>query len=274
MCSCAAPAAATSRGCARSTTRSRPRSTSPRPEGCSTASAAAPAATSSGSCRTSSTWTSPRPSSGWPPGRRSSCATSTAARPQPNRQPGQRARLKAAHAAAAAFYAEQLSSPEAKPAREFLAGRGFDQSVAERFGCGYAPSGWDALTKHLLAQRVQRRRADRRRAVPRGRPRRPDRPVPPPAAVADPRRRRRGRRLRRAAAVRRRQDRGQVPEHPRDADLQEEPAALRRRHREAGDRAPAPRGDRRGLHRRHGLPPRRVSPRPWPPAAPPSAPIT
>jgi DNA primase len=71
---------------------------------------------------------------------------------QPNRQHGQRARLKAAHAAAAAFYAEQLRSPEAKAAREFLAGRGFDQSVAERFGCGYAPSGWDALTKHLLAK--------------------------------------------------------------------------------------------------------------------------
>jgi len=71
---------------------------------------------------------------------------------QPNWQHGQRARLKAAHAAAAAFYAEQLRSPEAKAAREFLAGRGFDQSVAERFGCGYAPSGWDALTKHLLAK--------------------------------------------------------------------------------------------------------------------------
>jgi DNA primase len=71
---------------------------------------------------------------------------------QPNRQHGQRARLKAAHAAAAAFYAEQLRSPEAKTAREFLTGRGFDQSVAESFGCGYAPSAWDALTKHLLAK--------------------------------------------------------------------------------------------------------------------------
>ena len=70
----------------------------------------------------------------------------------PNRQHGQRARLKAANAAAAAFYAEQLHSPDAKPAREFLAGRGFDQAVAERFGCGYAPAGWDALTKHLLAK--------------------------------------------------------------------------------------------------------------------------
>jgi DNA primase len=67
-----------------------------------------------------------------------------------NRQPGQRSRLIEAHTAAAAFYAEQLRSPEARPAREFLSQRGFDESVAVQFGCGFAPSGWDALTKHLL----------------------------------------------------------------------------------------------------------------------------
>ena len=70
----------------------------------------------------------------------------------PNRQHGQRSRLIAANAAAAAFYSEQLRTPEAVTAREFLAGRGFDEAVAVRFGCGYAPSGWDALTKHLLAK--------------------------------------------------------------------------------------------------------------------------
>ena len=70
----------------------------------------------------------------------------------PRRQPGQRARLVEAHGEAQRFYAEQLRSPEALKAREFLAERGFDQAVAERFGCGYAPSGWDALTKHLLGK--------------------------------------------------------------------------------------------------------------------------
>jgi len=70
--------------------------------------------------------------------------------PAPSRTHGQRARLVEAHGAAAAFYAERLRSPEARPAREFLAGRGFDEQVAERFGCGYAPAGWDQLTKHLL----------------------------------------------------------------------------------------------------------------------------
>ncbi len=70
----------------------------------------------------------------------------------PPRQPGQRARLVEAHAAAAAFYAAQLREPEARPAREFLIERGFDDEAAARYGCGFAPSGWDALTKHLLAK--------------------------------------------------------------------------------------------------------------------------
>jgi DNA primase len=70
----------------------------------------------------------------------------------PNRQHGQRARLIAAHAEAAKFYAEQLHTPEARIAREFLAGRGFDEAVAVTFGCGYAPVGWDSLTKHLMAK--------------------------------------------------------------------------------------------------------------------------
>ncbi|MGK5111363.1 DNA primase [Geodermatophilus sp. CPCC 205506] len=67
-------------------------------------------------------------------------------------QVGQRARLVAANTAAAAFYAEQLGSPEAAPARQFLADRGFDRQVALDFGCGFAPGGWDALTRHLRAK--------------------------------------------------------------------------------------------------------------------------
>ncbi|MDT4909968.1 MAG: primase [Pseudonocardiales bacterium] len=72
--------------------------------------------------------------------------------PMQSRTHGQRARLVEAHIAAAAFYAEQLRTPEARPAREFLAARGFDEQAAERFGCGYAPEGWEQLTKHLLAK--------------------------------------------------------------------------------------------------------------------------
>ncbi len=71
----------------------------------------------------------------------------------PMRAPqGQRQRLTAAHAAAAAFYAEQLGSAGARLAREFLAQRGFDKAAAQTYGCGFAPDGWDHLTKHLRQQ--------------------------------------------------------------------------------------------------------------------------
>jgi DNA primase len=67
----------------------------------------------------------------------------------PVKQTGQRQRLVEAHKAAAAFYAEQLLTPGARMAREFLAQRGFDRAAAEKYGCGFAPDGWDLLTKHL-----------------------------------------------------------------------------------------------------------------------------
>jgi DNA primase len=70
--------------------------------------------------------------------------------PAPVRQqPGQKQRLVAAHAAAVEFYAGQLGTGGARPAREFLAQRGFDKAAAQRYGCGFAPDGWDLLTKHL-----------------------------------------------------------------------------------------------------------------------------
>lgn len=72
--------------------------------------------------------------------------------PRPRPQQGQRQRLVAAHAAAVEFYRAQLSTAGARPAREFLAQRGFDRAAAERYGCGFAPDGWDLLTKHLRQQ--------------------------------------------------------------------------------------------------------------------------
>jgi len=66
---------------------------------------------------------------------------------------GSRSRLVAVTKAAAAFYAEQLSGDEAAPARAYLTERGFDADAATRFGCGFAPSGWDSLIKHLARQR-------------------------------------------------------------------------------------------------------------------------
>ncbi len=65
------------------------------------------------------------------------------------RDRGSRSRLVAANAAAAEFYAAALESDEAAPARQYLTERNFDGEAARRFGCGFAPSGWDSLTKHL-----------------------------------------------------------------------------------------------------------------------------
>ena len=66
------------------------------------------------------------------------------------RDRGSRSRLTAANAEAQAFYAAALESPEAQPARSYLTERNFDGDTARHFGCGFAPSGWDTLTKHLL----------------------------------------------------------------------------------------------------------------------------
>jgi DNA primase len=65
------------------------------------------------------------------------------------RDRGSRSRLVAANAAAAEFYAAALESDEAAPARQYLTERNFDAEAARRFGCGFAPSGWETLTKHL-----------------------------------------------------------------------------------------------------------------------------
>lgn len=71
---------------------------------------------------------------------------------RPSAPAGQRGRLLEANKLAAAFYAEQLAGEEALLAREFLAVRGFDRDVAEQFDCGFAPGGWDTLTRVLRAK--------------------------------------------------------------------------------------------------------------------------
>ncbi|TGD90872.1 DNA primase [Mycolicibacterium sp. CH28] len=66
------------------------------------------------------------------------------------RDRGSRSRLVAANAAAQEFYTAALDSDEAAPARKYLTERNFDGAAARMFGCGFAPSGWDSLTKHLI----------------------------------------------------------------------------------------------------------------------------
>jgi DNA primase len=65
------------------------------------------------------------------------------------REVGNRARLLAANQAAEAFFVSRLSEADADAGRRFLGERGFDADAAVRFGVGYAPKSWDALTNHL-----------------------------------------------------------------------------------------------------------------------------
>lgn len=65
-------------------------------------------------------------------------------------KPGTRRRLIAANKAAHEFYRQQLETPQAAAAREFLLDRGFSKEIIYAFECGYAPEGWDTATKHLL----------------------------------------------------------------------------------------------------------------------------
>ncbi len=65
---------------------------------------------------------------------------------------GTRRRLLDAHAIVEEFYREQLSTPAAEVGRRFLTERGFDQAAAERFGVGFAPEGWDAVTSLLRSR--------------------------------------------------------------------------------------------------------------------------
>lgn len=70
-------------------------------------------------------------------------------------EPGTRQRLIAANRAAQEFYRAQFTDmdstdPGAGKARDLLRDRGFSEEIIAEFGCGYAPDGWDTLTKHLL----------------------------------------------------------------------------------------------------------------------------
>ena len=66
------------------------------------------------------------------------------------RDRGSRSRLVTANAVAQEFYSAALESEEAAPARKYLTDRNFDAAAARQFGCGFAPAGWDTLTKHMI----------------------------------------------------------------------------------------------------------------------------
>jgi DNA primase len=67
----------------------------------------------------------------------------------PAQDTANRVRLLDANRSAAEYFVEQLATAAAEPGKRFLGERSFDQAAAERFGVGWAPKSWDALTKHL-----------------------------------------------------------------------------------------------------------------------------
>ena len=67
----------------------------------------------------------------------------------PGRQQGERTRLLELNKIAATWFTEQLGSPEAEVGRRFLKERGFEAEAAAHFGVGYAPGGFENLTRFL-----------------------------------------------------------------------------------------------------------------------------
>jgi DNA primase len=74
--------------------------------------------------------------------------------PKERQAAGKKQRLIAAHREAVAFYHDLLmASAEAKPAREYLKGRGLSKETVAAFSLGWAPSRWDELCRHLAKKR-------------------------------------------------------------------------------------------------------------------------
>jgi DNA primase len=73
--------------------------------------------------------------------------------PQTAKEDRHRRRLREALEAAIAWYREVLlQAPQAAKARAYLDERGLTSETLERFGIGYAPTSWEALTRRLIGR--------------------------------------------------------------------------------------------------------------------------
>src|SRR5690242_14366297 len=73
--------------------------------------------------------------------------------PEERKENQQRALLVEMYREAQTFFVKQLEGTlEGKAARAYLEDRGLDKDAIERFGIGYAPSGGDALLRHLKSK--------------------------------------------------------------------------------------------------------------------------
>ncbi len=63
-----------------------------------------------------------------------------------------RRRCYEANREAARFFYSALRTPAAAPAAAYIKKRGLSPETVQKFGLGYAPDSWDALTKHMLSK--------------------------------------------------------------------------------------------------------------------------
>ena len=69
-------------------------------------------------------------------------------------EPGVAERVFSANDVAQKLYCATLTASEGKPARAYLEGRGLGLDLAERFGIGFVPDLWDAVTSALARHRI------------------------------------------------------------------------------------------------------------------------
>jgi DNA primase len=72
--------------------------------------------------------------------------------PGQRRALGRRTKLVQLLSEAAAFYTDQLWSPDGEPARSYLHQRGLDEDTVRHFRLGWAPDGWETIVRHLSSQ--------------------------------------------------------------------------------------------------------------------------
>jgi len=73
----------------------------------------------------------------------------------------ERARMVRLNDLAARFYETELAAPGGEKARAYVASRGLDNAIAAEFHLGYAPAGWEHLTRHLQEKKVPHELAER-----------------------------------------------------------------------------------------------------------------
>ena len=69
-------------------------------------------------------------------------------------QQSERQRLLDVNQRALEFYRRELAGPRGEAARAYLAKRHIGQATQDKFGVGFAPAGWDALTRYFESERV------------------------------------------------------------------------------------------------------------------------